>query len=50
MKKYDYKQNEDRLTNPADSEKEAIIEKDFLDDVFEEEFLKEVFDDDEKYL
>lgn len=31
------------------AEQQTIIEKDFLDYVFEDEFLKEVFDD-EKYL
>ena len=32
-----------------EKEHKAIIEQDFLDNVFEDEFLKEVFDD-EKYL
>ena len=32
-----------------EKEHNAIIEQDFLDEVFEDEFLKEVFDD-EKYL
>ena len=32
-----------------EEEHKAIIEQDFLDNVFEDEFLKEVFDD-EKYL
>ena len=47
--KTDKREEEAMDLTVLEEEHKAIIEQDFLDEVFEEEFLKEVFGD-EKYL
>ena len=47
--KTDKREEEAMDLTVLEEEHKAIIEQDFLDNVFEDEFLKEVFDD-EKYL